>query len=315
MGDGLISPNGATSGWPHGFAVRQSPAATVGHWHDVCVLDGGRFGVSMGVAADVGTVPGSRSTLLKTLQATGDPARALAGVDDAVATAVCIVIDGAASCLRYSGTGDAVVILADVDNDARVLEPARGTVLEAVLRPGTTVLAHTAGGSSAGLDFPEGGTTAHPTQVAEQVLTRLGPSAAVSVLVYRHPPEPLRISVPAEPANLALVRHHLRRWLALASVDARDSAETLLAVGEAASNSTEHAVLGARHTVELTVRASISQRRIQLEVSDDGRWRPPPECSGHRGHGIRLMKALVDTADLTSTDNGTTVAMLKELSQ
>lgn len=48
-------------------------------------------------------------------------------------------------------------------------------------------------------------------------------------------------------------------------------------------------------------------------VSDNGRWKPPPQCPGNRGHGIRLMDALLDAVHLTRTEYGTTVEMFKEL--
>jgi len=316
VGDGVSGPADGTLELPHGFAVGYFPAAdSGGRWHDVIVLGDGRFGVSIVVGADAERSRALRTQVLRTLRATADPARALEGVADVAATAICIVIDEPNSRLSYIGAGDDVAITAEADGVAHVLEPACGMVVRAGLPPGMTVLAHTGGRSSAGIVFPDGGTTALPATVAERIVTRLGRSGVgVSVLVYRRPPEPLEITMPAEPASLVVVRSRLRRWLALASVDGEVSADALLAVGEAASNSTEHAVVGASHTVDLTVRASISEGRLRFEVSDNGRWRPPSECSGHRGHGIRLMKALVDTADLTSTENGTTVEMLKELS-
>lgn len=318
MSDRLNSPGGGAPALPHGFAVRCLPAADgSGLWQDISALGDGRFGVSMGRCVDAGRIGLIRSEAGRILRATGNPALALDGLSDDVPAAICLVIDNADSSLCFSGIGDGVAVVAEPDGSEHILEPADGTLVHSALRPGATVLAHTAG-ESCRTALPSDGAIAYPGEVLEEVVGRLDASVerdGVAVLVYRRPPNPLVITVPAEPASLAVVRGQLRRWLALASVDTEVTADTLLAVGEAASNSTEHAVLGAEHTVELTVRASISQGRLHFEVSDNGRWRPPPECSGHRGHGIRLMKALVDTADLTPTDRGTTVEMFKELPQ
>lgn len=126
-------------------------------------------------------------------------------------------------------------------------------------------------------------------------------------------PAALNLVLPAAPASLAVVRRQLRQWLAEAGVDAEASADALLAVGEAASNAAEHAVTGVARPVDLTVHASIDGARMRFVVSDNGRWRPAPNHSGHRGHGIKLIHALVDSADLTTGENGTIVEMFKEV--
>lgn len=126
-------------------------------------------------------------------------------------------------------------------------------------------------------------------------------------------PDPLLIRLPAETASLALIRTHLRRWLPTAAVNAATAAELLLAVGEAASNAVEHATRNARHDVELEVTARATDTGLALTVKDNGRWHPPLKRPGIRGHGSKLMSALVDTVTVTPTPDGTTVEMRKEL--
>ena len=127
-------------------------------------------------------------------------------------------------------------------------------------------------------------------------------------------PAPLQILLPAIPASLAVVRFRLRTWLPTAAVNASTAADVLLAVGEAASNAVEHAVRGAARNVELEITARATRTGLALTVKDNGRWHaPPPSARGHRGHGSRLMKALVDTVTITPTPDGTTVEMRKEL--
>jgi anti-sigma regulatory factor (Ser/Thr protein kinase) len=129
-----------------------------------------------------------------------------------------------------------------------------------------------------------------------------------------HRPAPLNIRLPAIPASLAVIRAHLRSWLPTARVNPSAAADVLLAVGEAASNAVEHAVRAAGRDVVLEVTARATNTGLALTVSDNGRWHAHPRSApSQRGHGSRLMKALVDTVTITPTPQGTTVEMRKEL--
>jgi anti-sigma regulatory factor (Ser/Thr protein kinase) len=126
-------------------------------------------------------------------------------------------------------------------------------------------------------------------------------------------PAPMRIRLPAIPASLAVVRDRLRGWLPTAAVNPSTAADVLLAVGEAAANAVEHAVRDAARDVVLEVTARATKTGLALTVKDNGRWHAPPSVRGQRGHGSRLMSALVDTVTITPTPQGTTVEMRKEL--
>jgi anti-sigma regulatory factor (Ser/Thr protein kinase) len=121
------------------------------------------------------------------------------------------------------------------------------------------------------------------------------------------------VTTPAAPKHLAVSRGRLRDWLAGAGVDSESSADVLLAVGEATANATEHSVLGTDRDVHLTVNAALNGKLLQLSVRDDGQWKPKAVSDGHRGHGLHLIHALVDSVELTTSPDGTTVAMRKEL--
>ena len=130
----------------------------------------------------------------------------------------------------------------------------------------------------------------------------------------RPPPAPLRIQLPAIPASLAVIRARLRCWLPGAAVNPATAADVLLAVGEAASNAVEHAVRGAARDVVVEVIAKATNTGLALTVRDNGAWQARPATApGQRGHGSRLMRALVDTVTITPTPQGTTVEMHKEL--
>ena len=127
-------------------------------------------------------------------------------------------------------------------------------------------------------------------------------------------PDPLWIQLPAIPASLAVIRAHLRTWLPTARVNSSAAADVLLAVGEAASNAVEHAVRGTARNVQLEITARATKTGLALTVKDNGRWHAPSlSAPGQRGHGRKLMSALVDTLTITPSPQGTTVEMHKEL--
>jgi anti-sigma regulatory factor (Ser/Thr protein kinase) len=149
---------------------------------------------------------------------------------------------------------------------------------------------------------------------------RIRAARCLEVLVTNGPgadtrgPAPLSIRLPAIPASLAVIRGHLRSWLPTALVNPAAAAEVLLAVGEAAANAVEHAVRGATREVIVEVTAQATSTGLALTVKDNGRWHAPPgSAPSRRGHGSKLMKALVDTVTITPTPQGTTVEMRKEL--
>lgn len=127
-------------------------------------------------------------------------------------------------------------------------------------------------------------------------------------------PAPLQLRLPAIPASLAVIRARLRSWLPTAAVSAATVADIVLAVGEAASNAVEHAVRGVTRDVMLEVTARTTDTGLALTVRDNGCWHDLPlDARARRGHGGRLMRALVDTVSITPTPQGTTVEMHKEL--
>jgi anti-sigma regulatory factor (Ser/Thr protein kinase) len=97
------------------------------------------------------------------------------------------------------------------------------------------------------------------------------------------------------------------------ALDSAAAADVLLAVGEAVSNAVEHATRDASHAVDVVVSAKATRSGVALTVADNGRWRTPRRLPGNRGHGRKLMSALVDTITITPSPQGTTVEMHKEL--
>ncbi len=83
--------------------------------------------------------------------------------------------------------------------------------------------------------------------------------------------------------------------------------DILLAVGEAATNSAEHAHDGTGRPVRISLQADAVGDVLRFTLSDNGSWKTPVDSQGHRGHGIQLMNALVDGVEVTRTAEGTTV--------
>ena len=177
------------------------------------------------------------------------------------------------------------------------------------LEPGSTVVL-SSGSVGATLDVLDDCAGMHPDQLADRLVGGLGNAATV---LYRHPPEPFSLTLPADPGRLSISRGKLREWLNAAGLDSETCADLLLAVGEATANATEHAVVGAPGDVQITLDACFEPGALLLSVSDNGCWKPASVSSGHRGHGIHLMKALVNSVEFTTAPQGTTVTMVKEL--
>lgn len=297
---------------PAGLTVRCAPPDAPGMWHDIAEMPDGRLAVTLGRSRDPARATRLAADIASALRTTCDPRAALRAAADQDAAGVdvlCAVIDRPSARLICSSIGDIPIVVTAPDGVYTALDPVAGELADIRLAPAATVL-FCIPEPAAGI--LEQVATLHPDQAADRIIDGLpgGPEPALAVL-YRQTPAPLKLTVPADPESLATVRGHLRHWLAMTGVGSENAADALLAVGEAASNATEHSVVGVNHDVELTVRADAVGDRLLLSVSDNGRWKPPPESPGHRGHGIRLINALVDGADLRTDEQGTTVEMIK----
>jgi anti-sigma regulatory factor (Ser/Thr protein kinase) len=348
----ILGPTQLPHGFAVRYTPAVEPFEVGGDWYDVIPLGNNRIGIvvgdSVGRGLPAAAVMGQlRSAAQALLLRTPDPAQALSGLDNfarrlpaaSCTTVFCAVIDLTTSTVRYSSAGHPPPVVVD-RTGAQLLDSAQSVPLaatetvwtrpeaEIALLPGATLLLYTDGlverrGESLTIGIERASKAldsyrhSHPDYVADHLMTDLAPPAGfdddVAVLLYRHPPSSLRLQSPAEPASLAIIRDRLRRWLPSAAINAETAEEVLLAVGEAAANATEHATANATHGVELTVTAQLTKQGLALSVADDGRWHQASTPEGNRGHGIALMNAMVDAVEITSTGQGTTVEMLKEL--
>jgi anti-sigma regulatory factor (Ser/Thr protein kinase) len=120
------------------------------------------------------------------------------------------------------------------------------------------------------------------------------------------------LAVPSAPAT---ARRDIRSWLSSHGWPSDDSDDLVLALSEAITNAAEHAypITGLSGRIELTVTLVTEaggRLRARATVTDHGRWRIPSSSPGYRGRGLRMMRALTETVELTAGSRGTQVTML-----
>jgi anti-sigma regulatory factor (Ser/Thr protein kinase) len=119
----------------------------------------------------------------------------------------------------------------------------------------------------------------------------------------------LALRFPADPREVAPVRHQLREWLQDSGFGEDEASDLVLAVSEAVNNSVEHAYPApARGTVEVRARVA-GDGTVDVDVTDHGQWRIPPPALTMRGRGLLLMRESVDEVVIDRSARGTTVRL------
>ena len=112
------------------------------------------------------------------------------------------------------------------------------------------------------------------------------------------------LQVPSSTENLAMIREFVNGVGARAGMAAADVAKLELAVDEACANVIEHAY-GPEVTKEVSVRATLDEDSVQIDIIDTGKGFDPTEIPQKNleelaaerksgGLGMRLMKKLMD---------------------
>ncbi|MBX9640763.1 MAG: SpoIIE family protein phosphatase [Mycobacteriaceae bacterium] len=349
----MLGPTMLPHGFAVRYSPAEEPLQVGGDWYDVIPLGGDRVGVIVGdcvghglpAAAVMGQL---RSAARALMLRDPSPAQVLESLDgfaraasDAQCTTVfCGVIDTVGAAITYSSAGHLPPIIVSADGHEELLDGARSVPLavtssgpprtetDAPLPAGATLLLYTDGlverrGEPLDVGIARAGTALirhrhlDPQGVCDHVMRLLTPldgyADDVAMLLYRQPPEALHLEVPALPAVLADLRTRLRNWLTSAGVGSDTIGDTTLAVGEATANTIEHGANMCAHHVTLTLSAHLSGSTLTVAVADDGCWRPPPALPGNRGHGLNLMRALMDSTQVNAAASGTTVVMTKNL--
>jgi anti-sigma regulatory factor (Ser/Thr protein kinase) len=127
----------------------------------------------------------------------------------------------------------------------------------------------------------------------------------VAVVCVRLLPPPLRLTMAARPDQLPVLRRRVHAWGEQHGLSDALLDDLQLALGEAAANSAEHAYPDADGEMQIALDRT-PDGRVQAQVRDFGRWRPPPSDPGHRGRGLTLIYALTN-AEIRGDGDGTLV--------
>ena len=343
----ILGPSRLPTGFAVRYEPATRPLEVGGDWYDIVELPDGRIGIVVGdcVGHDLGaaTVMGQlRSACRALLLQDASASQALTAMDRFAsfvpgaecATVFCGILDPATGSLRYSSAAHPPGIVVHPDGNVVLLDDARSlplairqdaarTEADYVLPPRSTLLLYTDGlVERRGQPLTEGiaaaGTAVHEAgeasleELASQLMTRLAPAGGyeddVAMVLYHHP-APLDVLFFAESEQLASVRATLRGWLRSCDVGARITQDVLVATGEAIANAIEHGHRD-RPGEQVRLRAVSTANQLRLTVTDSGRWRAtPPGDRGFRGHGIGLMRALMQDVTIEPGPSGTTVDM------
>ncbi len=234
--------------------------------------------------------------------------------------------------LVISPEGEAEYLATAPNPPLGVFESATHTEKTVQLAPGSTIVLYTDGlVEERGVSIDQGlealrlaasQDTCHPTELCERLVKGMlaihPANDDIAVLALRALPEappPLHLELPSDPTKLGEMRRDLGSWLREAGA-AGDVVEIIqMACHEACSNSIEHGY--AFGDGVLWVDAELEDGRVKLTVRDEGHWiergsEGPPR---YRGHGLPLMRALMDSVELTHENgDGTAVRMSRNLS-
>jgi anti-anti-sigma factor len=325
-----------------------------GDWYDVIPLPDGRVGIVIGDVVGRGIEAAATMSQLRTaLRAYAieglEPAAVVAKLHRLVdhlrvglsTTLAYLDFDPFTREVRYVSAGHLPVLHVRADGASAFLPGARSTPLGAalvgatipqermVLAPGDAVLLYTDGlveRRDVGIDrrleelraAVAGAPEYLPAALDHLTATLLGLEDPrhddVALLALRvTPAEGERFAAVIAPRadELAALRADLRVWLARAGATASEAGDVLIAVGEACANAIEHAGADPQSTIE--VRAQLVGREAVLRICDRGRWRSTA-VRAERGHGLRLMRVLMDAIDIATINDGTRVELRRRLS-
>jgi GAF domain-containing protein/anti-sigma regulatory factor (Ser/Thr protein kinase) len=110
---------------------------------------------------------------------------------------------------------------------------------------------------------------------------------------------------PARAEALANVRHLLRRWLRHHGATDDETYDVTVACQEACANAVEHAYAPGEEAFE--VEAVVVGDSVEICVRDRGQWRRARGT--HRGRGMPMMEALMDSVHVQHTAEGTVVVL------
>jgi anti-anti-sigma factor len=323
-----------------------------GDWYDVFPLPGGAVALSIGDIVGRGlraaAAMGQLRTALRayaldeaapgaTLDRLGNLARTLPEAE--MATLIYGVFQPDAGVLSFVCAGHPPPLLVRMDGSSAFLEEGRSAPLGVTghpavetmvaLEPGSILLLYTDGlverrdhpldeGLALLAQAAADAAGCAPEEVCDAVMAAMvgdgTPQDDVALMVLAMAPgrtEQFRFAAAAEPQHVAPLRRALFRWLSESGASQDESDDIVLAVSEAAANAVLHAYGPEDGTFEVV--ATVEDREFTATVTDAGRWRSRGPDQG--GRGLRLIQALVDSAEIESGQSGTKVRLRRRLGQ
>jgi serine phosphatase RsbU (regulator of sigma subunit)/anti-sigma regulatory factor (Ser/Thr protein kinase) len=333
-------------------AARYLPAASAtglgGDWYDVFPVGGGRVGVAIGDVVGHGlsaaTLMAQLRTSLRAYAFDGHgPADVLERVNRmlghiapaTMTTAAYLVLDLEREALTMVSAGHPPPLVIAPDGSASYVPAAAGVALgvsrasryEAEtfeLAAGSTLLLYTDGVVEVrGESLDDGLERLRQLAEGHAAVDRLCDAVLSKMITSGSPPDDVALLAahvvrlddhlltrwPAQPDALASVRHLLRRWLRHHGATDDETYDITVAVQEACANAVEHAYAPGPEAFE--VEAVQAEGAIEVTVRDRGQWRRARGT--HRGRGMPMMEALMDSVHIQHTSEGTAVVLRRAI--
>jgi PAS domain S-box-containing protein len=251
-------------------------------------------------------------------------------------TAACVVIDPKTGVLKYASAGHPPTLVLSPSGTVTRLDDAQSPPLTPrhtnerpertiQLEPGSLVFMYSDGlveRRGERIDYgisrleraisSVNGQNAETT--ADSVLKEMGTERNteddVVVVCARYTPANATFEavIAAEPSELAGLRTKLREWLDEQDVGQSAANDVLLAVGEACSNSVEHAYQGHQNPT-VAVQLKKHDHFVVATVTDHGTWGASTRRKGEGGRGTYIMASLANFYDRNSSPRGTIVTL------
>lgn len=122
-------------------------------------------------------------------------------------------------------------------------------------------------------------------------------------------PEPLALHLHGSALVMELgpVRRRLATWASGHGLPADTVEDLVLAAYEALANVVDHAY--PEGGGQAWINGDCVAGTLVVVIRDRGRWRPPPQDPGRRGHGMTIINGLAEQVDIRRTRDGTSVEM------
>jgi anti-sigma regulatory factor (Ser/Thr protein kinase) len=145
-------------------------------------------------------------------------------------------------------------------------------------------------------------------ELLEGMIAGPRPMDDVALMVLHREATPateLEFAVEARARSLLTIRRAFSRWLEDLGVQDGLAREIVMAVHEACANVVEHAYGPIGGTITIT--ATYGGDQVEVLIRDSGTWRG--SSRGDRGNGLRLMRGLMDTVLVDTSEGGTSVML------